>query len=397
MLVLLPFARALNPVILVPGLMRSQLAATVNFTTIPSCPQNLTDEPIWIRSTYLLPPTLKCTLEWLTLVFDNETQSPATRQNVAISVIDFGGVEGLRGTGPKLFGSSVPPYFGKLIKRLESHGYEVGKSLFGAPYDFRYGLSQPPAFWEALRSLCERAFHETGERVKFLTHSFGGFLIHHFLSQQTTPEWRRHFVHSAVFTAPSWSGSGQSLIVLWRQRAPFLKFYKNQAIAGFVGAMAGLHVHAHNPEIYANTTVFIYRKQNISGAEVRDFLTEHGKVVADQRRIADCNWRLTDHAPVPLDVPARILYNSGWETPFGLRIEGDDDEGKVLYRPGDGIVGSEGLDYVCREWKRAGADVECVDLNSTRIGCQHAFMIFKGENIKRLIDWILEPSSTDEL
>jgi lecithin-cholesterol acyltransferase len=393
MLFFLPLSVSLQPVILVPGLMRSQLSVTVNFTTIPSCPQNLTNEPFWIRSSYLLPPTLKCTLEWLTLTFDNDTQLPITRPNVSISTIDFGGVEGLRGTGPKVFGSSFPPYFGKLIGRLEAHGYAVGKTLFGAPYDWRLGLCQSAKFWEDLRLLCEKA----GEPVTFVTHSFGGVLIHHFLATRTTPEWRRRFVHSAVFSAPSWSGSGQATIAIWRQRIPFLKLYKTQAISKFVSSLAGWHVHVHNPELYANTTVFVFGKQNISGAEAREFLISRGKLSGEDRRIAECNWRETEHAPIPLDVPTRILYNSGRDTAFGLRLENDEDEGKVLYRPGDGLVGSEGIDFVCREWRKVGADIECVDLNSSGIKAQHPFLILSGPNIQRLLDWVLERRQSDEL
>jgi len=124
------------------------------------------------------------------------------------------------------------------------------------------------------------------------------------------------------------------------------------------------------------------------------FLVEHGKLTEDQRKIAECNLRFARQVPVPLDVPVRIVYNSGFETSFGLKLDRIDGEGKVTYRPGDGIVNSEGIEHVCRYWRSEGADIECRDLNSTRMKTHHAMLVLARSSFKVALDWVAPEGQT---
>jgi lysophospholipase-3 len=138
----------------------------------------------------------------MTPIFDPSTNFPITRPNVSVTVPDVSGIDSLTGTDPRLFDTRFPPYFRKIIKGIQSQGCVVGETLFGAPYDWRYGLAQPELFWSDLKALCEKAAQRANEKVVFLTHSFGGHLIHNLLSNRTIHEWRRQFVHSVIFSAP---------------------------------------------------------------------------------------------------------------------------------------------------------------------------------------------------
>jgi pimeloyl-ACP methyl ester carboxylesterase len=386
--ILASFSHCLNPVILVPGFLRTRLAATVTSATDDGCPYPLVNESIWIEPKYLLPPKLKCTLSWLTPIFDQTTQLPVGKPNITITPIDFGGVSGIRGTGSPIFGHSLPPYFDKLIGLLESDGYKRGESLFGAPYDWRFGLAQSDIFWEDLRLLCERAVNLTNEKVLFVTHSLGGYMAHHFLTEQTDPEWRKQFIHGAVLCAPSWSGSGEAAIALWRQRSPYLKFFKSKEIRDFVMSLGGFHVHFPNSEIYGDTPVFITPDGNITARDVSEFLAARGKFTDLQQKLAECNFRFTRKAPTALDVKVRVLYNSAIDTSFGLRIPDWESEGKILNIKGDGIVGSAGIEWACENWKKEGTDIECVDVNSTQYKFHHPFLILRDDPLKVLMNWI---------
>jgi hypothetical protein len=390
MLLLFAFsASALHPIILVPGFMRSRLQLSVN-SSEPSCPQRLIDEPIWIGPAYLFPKKFKCMLEWMTPILDPSTNLPTTRPNVSVSAPDFGGIDALTGTGPRIFGTRFPPYFRKIIEGLQSQGYAVGKTLFGAPYDWRYGLAQPEAFWSDLKALCEKAVRHAHEKVVFLTHSFGAYLIHNLLSNRTTPEWRRQFIHSVIFSAPSFTGSGEALIGLWRQRIPFVQFYHGPHVANFVGALGGFHIHVPNAEAYKDVPLFIVNGTEFPADRAVDFLIEHNKLTPVQQTIAQANFKFVKTAPMALDVPVRILYNSGKPTAFGLKLDRLDGPGEEIYRDGDGIVGSEGIEFVCEKWRKEGAQIECTDLKGSGWKLHHAMLVLCASSFAKVLQWVKE-------
>ena len=62
---------------------------------------------------------------------------------MGIRAFEFGNLTGISALDPSL--PSVSGTYAKLIEGLEDGGYQAGKDLFGAPYDFRLaadGLEQ---------------------------------------------------------------------------------------------------------------------------------------------------------------------------------------------------------------------------------------------------------------
>ncbi|OHS94658.1 Lecithin:cholesterol acyltransferase family protein [Tritrichomonas foetus] len=380
-----------NPIILVPGAFRSGLSvSTTTQTHHPKCPQNLSFYPFWINARDFLPPRFKCIINWLTLDFDKKSNIITDQPNVTVNTIDFGGIEGIRGTGEKILGQKIPLYYETIIKILEKQNYTIGLDLFGSPYDWRYGVAQPDLFWKNLTHLIETAYEKNEhQKVKILTHSCGGIIIHKLLTDMTTLEWRQKYIHSVVMSAPSFSGSGQSLIALYRQRFPFIKFYKTKQMQEMVGSLGAFHVHLPNQVVFLNTTVFITPEgDEIKGNQVIDFLIKHKKLTKKQQKIAAKNFESTINFPKSLDVPVRILYNSGFDTAFGLKLKDWESEGETIYEKGDGIVMSKGIEMACEQWKLNGTDIECLDLKSNKFSTRHPFLILRSKSINILLNWL---------
>lgn len=385
-----------HPIILVPGAFRSQLTVTTEFQKkFPQCP-NFTNYPFWISPKFLLPNKISGLLYWLTLDYDENSKSIIDQPNITVKALDFGGVEGIKSTG-KLFFLQAG-YYNRVIKELKIYNYVIGKNLFGAPYDWRLGIAQKKEFWTNLTHLVESAYNSTNIKVKFLTHSCGGLILHKFLTTETTPEWRKKYIDSAVLSAPSFAGSGASLVTLYRQRIPYLKFFKNDELKQMIGSLGAFHLHIPNQKIYENTTVFITpENESIKASQVVDFLIQHHKLTSKQQKIALENFDYASRFPTALDIPVMIQYNSGIPTAFGLNITKWDSEGQIIYQKGDGIVMSEGIERICEQWKKEGTDIECFDINSSSIVNRHPFLILRSRPVQFLVNWLLNSTSNSRI
>ena len=94
-------------------------------------------------------------------------------------------------------------YMAPLVESLEEIGYVSGETLFGAPYDFRYGLaaeghpSHVGSKFKDLKDLIEKASASNGGKpVILLSHSLGDF------STETHPLGAKGFKHFVALSAP---------------------------------------------------------------------------------------------------------------------------------------------------------------------------------------------------
>ncbi|KAA6371304.1 MAG: putative phosphatidylcholine-sterol O-acyltransferase [Streblomastix strix] len=142
--------------------------------------------------------------------FDPVTDEYKSADHVDIRPYDFGGVEGFSILDPKY---PQTDKFIKLVKNLESVGYIVGKSLFGALYDYR--LSGPTnvkkfGFFADLQNLIEKAYNINGRKAVLLGHSLGTLISHHFLSSYVTAEWKKKYLECYVSVNGVYGGTVES-------------------------------------------------------------------------------------------------------------------------------------------------------------------------------------------
>lgn len=389
-LLLLGVCVAIKPVVMVPSHFGSRL--NMNSTRQPFwyCPSRLTNQHVWIRVRDIFSPYLTCLLDSLTVNMNNETGELSSQPDTNVTTVDFGGLAGIRGVGPEYFGHYLPVNYEAYIDSFVRVGYEPGKHLFSAPYDWRFGLDQPDSYFQSLRNLIETASDlNNGTRVALLSHGMGGTLAHMFLTERVDAEWRRKYIDSSTYVAPAWTGSGQSLIALWRLRFPYIHF-SFDSLRKFVASLGAFHAQLPNEVAYANTTLFVTPDgKNHTGSEIVDILKRHGKMTERQLKIADRNFRFTKKLPSTPDFDVNILYNSGVPTPMGLKLRSWTDTGVPIYGKGDSLVGSKVVEWACETWKDAGIQLRCRDLMSGEKRYRHRYILKTPEMAQLITEWIV--------
>lgn len=106
-----------------------------------------------------------------------------------------------------------------LVESLEQIGYIDGETLFGAPYDFRYGLAAEghpcdvgTKFLQDLKDLIEEASDSNGGKpVILVTHSLGGLFALQLLNRNTI-SWRKRFIKHFIALSAPWGGTVQEML-----------------------------------------------------------------------------------------------------------------------------------------------------------------------------------------
>ncbi|OHS94445.1 Lecithin:cholesterol acyltransferase family protein [Tritrichomonas foetus] len=380
-----------KPIIIIPSHFGSRLHTNTTRRPYWYCPKSLNNRHVWIRVRDLFPPFVHCVLDYLTVELDPKTGNLTSRHNTTISTVDFGGVSGIKGIGPEYFGKYLPVNYEEYIKSFLEIGYEVRKDLFSAPYDWRYGLEQPDEYFEQLQQLIEHAYRiNQNSKVAILAHGHGATLAHMFLTDRMTADWRKKFIDSSTYVAPSWSGSGQAFFALWRLRFPFVHVRFN-SLRRFVGSLGAFHSQIPNSVAYANTTLLISPDgKNHTGDELIDILKKHGKLTPEQLEIAEKNFKYTKVLPKRPDFNVNILYNSGVPTPLGLHLRNWTDVGMPIYGRGDSLMGSKVIDWACDNWRTAGVQLRCHDVFSDERKYHHRYLLKTPEMAHLIRSWIVK-------
>lgn len=374
------FIQSKAPVILVPGTMGSVLRGNVNGRK-PHwyCPADIQDSDIWIKKTYVLPPLGNCLADWLTMRYDPKTNSAIDQENVELDIVDFGGVSGI-GYLDEFFNiTHFIPYFNKYIEYLEKRGYTVGKDLFGAPFDWRRGLVLGESHYKRMIALVEKAYKQNGNsKVSLVGHSLGGYFIHYFLSNITTPQWREKYIDSAILVAPSFGGCGTVVENLWNGALYIMRHFgiSEKSMGTLASSLGALYVHLPNHQIFSNTPIFIDKNGKVyKASQIPELLKINGKF-RQTPEVFDLHKQFSSQTIGPLDVPTVIVYNDRIKTAVGW----NDQKKEYIYSLGDSLINSEGYHHACYNW-RSNKKLLCYNLDSTSELSNHIFMVLKEEYV----------------
>lgn len=132
----------LHPVVIIPGLEGSQLHARLQKTHSRHfyCAKKSNWFTLWLNPALLAPKVIDCFIDNMMLDVHPITNRSVDREGVEIRIPGFGGTETVEFLGP--FEMKVLSPFHTLVEYLLSLGYERGKSLRAAPYDFRKAPSE---------------------------------------------------------------------------------------------------------------------------------------------------------------------------------------------------------------------------------------------------------------
>lgn len=95
-------------------------------------------------------------------------------------------------------------YFADLVHKLESEGYQIGKTLFGFPYDWRQSVRHA----DMLKRLDQVLHNITGggkQKAKLIVHSLGNLVVKSYLALY--PENFERYIDTYIALAPPFQGA----------------------------------------------------------------------------------------------------------------------------------------------------------------------------------------------
>ena len=168
----------------------------------PTCSKTTEDFfQIWMSVPQLLPVVYECTMSEWELIYDPETEE--ARDNDGVEIRTHGGED--------FYGASVDAVLGweQIAHALLAKGYELGKNLWSAPFDFRMGRKQfLEKDYPKLKALVEEAYEKSGnQKVVFASISYGGPVGQNFLTEFVDQNWKDKYVDSWISLSGVFNGA----------------------------------------------------------------------------------------------------------------------------------------------------------------------------------------------
>ncbi|KAM0937986.1 putative phosphatidylcholine--sterol O-acyltransferase [Dioscorea sansibarensis] len=346
----------LHPLVLAPGRGGNQLEARLTSKYKPStliCKLSALFTKgswfrLWFSPSVIVSPFTRCFAERMMLYYDPELDDYHNAPGVETRVPHFGSTEGLMYLDPHL--KHITDYMATLVNSLEKVGYERGKNLFGAPYDFRYGLAAEGhpchvgnQYLQDLKELIESAFISNGERpVIILSHSLGGLFVLQLLNRSPL-SWRHKYIKHFIAVSAPWGGTVLQMLTFASGYTLGVPIVNPLLVRGEQRSSESNLWLMPSPKVFARKPLVITEKKSYMASDIPEFLMDIGfweGVCPYKTRIVPLLYSL--EAP---GVPVTCIVGTGVETPEMLVYgnEGFDVQPRIVYGDGDGSVNLESL------------------------------------------------------
>ncbi|WOG91888.1 hypothetical protein DCAR_0311143 [Daucus carota subsp. sativus] len=310
---------------------------------------------LWFELNVLLAPFTQCFAERMTLYYDPEVDDYCNAPGIETRVPDFGSTDSLLYLDPNL--KHISAYMAPLVESLEELGYADGLNLFGAPYDFRYGLAAQghpskvgSEFLNDLKNLIEKASNANdGKPVILVTHSLGGLYVLQLLNRNSL-SWRQKYIKHFVALAAPWGGTVQEMLTFASGNSlgvplvdPLLVRAEQRSSESNLWLMP-------SPQLYGRKPLVITPNATYSAYDIAQFLVDIGF----SEGVHPYNTRilpLVNNLVAP-EVDMTCIFGSGVKTAETLFYgeNGYDKQPEILYGDGDGTVNMLSLMALQNEW-----------------------------------------------
>lgn len=388
----------LSPVVLVPGAGGNQLEARLTAEykgTSWLCNRFYPikkEEGGWFRLWFdigvLLAPFTECFADRMTLYYDQELDDYKNAPGVETRVSEFGSTQSLLYLDPYL--KHITTYMAPLVESLQNLGYTDGETLFGAPYDFRYGLASEghssdvgSTFLQNLKQLIEKASDSNGGNpIILISHSLGCLFVLQLLNRNP-PMWRQRYVKHFIALSAPWGGTVDEMLTFASGNALGVPLVNPLLVRNEQrSSESNLWLMPRKKQFPPDKPLVFTRNSTYSSFEISRFLQDIGfpeGVHPYETRILPLVEKLV--AP---GVPVTCMVGSGVQTPESLYYgdEGFDKQPEILYGDGDGTVNMASLLALEDEWK----DEEFQRLKVIKLdGISHTNILKDDESIAEII------------
>lgn len=281
----------------------------------------------------------------------------------------------------------------QLVESLQELGYIDNQTLFGAPYDFRYGLASEghpcnvgSTFLENLKQLIEDASNSNGgNHVILISHSLGGLFVLELLNRNPI-SWREKYIKHFIALSAPWGGTVDEMLTFASGNAlgvplvnPLLVRNEQRSSESNLWLMPR---RKHFPQ---QTPLVVTPNSSYSSFDISRFLQDIGYpqgVHPYETRILPLVEKLV--APRVL---VTCIVGNGVPTPETLYYDerGFDEQPEILYGDGDGTVNMVSLLALEDEWR----DEENQKLKVIKLaGITHTDILKDDKSLAQIIDEI---------
>ncbi|KAJ0967700.1 hypothetical protein J5N97_024617 [Dioscorea zingiberensis] len=358
------------PLIIVPGQGGNQLEAKLNKEyyykplkqQLEYCRSGMREDGgkwfrLWMDCSILeIPPTFQCFAEQMQLHYDPHLDDYTNAPGVETRVPFFGSTHGFHYKDPDRLNQSI--YMANLVKHLDQMGYKEGINLFGAPYDFRYGLAGDghpskvgSQFLQSLRDLVENASKANNNNpVILLTHSLGGLFALQLL-HRNSPAWSRKFIKHFIALSAPWGGTVLEMLIFASGNSMGYSNINPLMLRQEIWSLESNRWLLPNPRTFGDKPIVVSKDANFSASDIPKFLNAIGCsdcVHPYESRIMPMIERLKP----PAGVPVTVMTGYGIKTAETL-VYGDggfEAQPEIVYGDGDGLVNLASLLAPETEW-----------------------------------------------
>ncbi|KVH58078.1 hypothetical protein Ccrd_025667 [Cynara cardunculus var. scolymus] len=382
----------LAPVVLVPGAGGNQLEARLTAeykATSWLCNRFYPikkEEGGWFRLWFdigvLLAPFTECFADRMTLYYNPELDDYKNAPGVETRVSEY-----------------ITTYMAPLVKSLQNLGYTDGQTLFGAPYDFRYGLAADghpsnvgSTYLQNLKNLIEKASDSNnGNPIIIISHSLGGLFVLQLLNRNP-PMWRQRYIKHFIALSAPWGGTVDEMLTFASGNALGVPLVNPLLVRNEQrSSESNLWLMPRKKQFPPEKPLVVTRNSTYSSYEISRFLEDIGfpeGVQPYETRILPLVEKLV--AP---GVPITCIIGSGVQTPESLyyRDEGFDKQPEIIYGDGDGTVNMASLLALEDEWK----DEEFQRLKVVKLdGISHTNILKDEEAVAKITKEVFAISSS---
>ncbi|KAI3751836.1 hypothetical protein L2E82_22927 [Cichorium intybus] len=391
----------LYPVVLVPGAGGNQLEARLTAEykgtswlcsrLYPIKKQDGGWFRLWFDVGVLLAPLLECFADRMTLYYDPEMDDYRNAPGVETRVSQFGSTQSLLYLDPNL--KQITSYMEPLVDSLQKLGYTDNRTMFGAPYDFRYGLAAEghpcdvgSTFLQNLKQLIEKASDSNGGNpVVLISHSLGGLYVLQLLNRNP-PSWRQQYIKHFIALAAPWGGTVDEMLTFASGNSLGVPLVNPLLVRNEQrSSESNLWLLPRRKQFPPEKPLVVTGNSAYSSFDVSRFLEDIGfpeGVQPYEKRILPLVEKLV--AP---GVPVTCIVGSGVQTPETLFYgeDGFDKQPEIVYGDGDGTVNMASLLALEDEWR----DEKNQSLKVIKLaGISHTDILKDDESLDKIIEEI---------
>jgi len=208
---------SLSPILLIPGDGGNQLEAKLSKTadTTPTgCPLSSSWYRLWLDVWQLRKGKLECWADNIRLEYNRSTKKSRNRAGVQTRVPGWGHTDSMEYLDPSWSAwvlADAGNYLHDMVEFLVDQGYTRGRSVRGAPYDFRLAPHSQLEYFSRMVSLIEEMYSDNDNTpVTIISHSMGGLFGLHFL-QGRSKSWLSKYIHKFIPLNTPWRGAALQL------------------------------------------------------------------------------------------------------------------------------------------------------------------------------------------